>query len=109
MDSLRGVCRAHGLYCKQEKKRSSLSSLISPCSRSLPILLTHASPLVNTRSCALDFVSNPAKFFEDCRKKHGDTFVIYVFGVRMLCTFSPEVIGASQYRMDASLYSAEFV
>lgn len=84
------------LQAKKEKKRpsSSLAFVVRFPTHSF----TCASPLYDVRSCALDFVSNPSKFFEDCRKKHGDTFVIYVFGVRMLCTFSPEVIASIQHR-----------
>ena len=63
----------------------------APTRQGLSRTPSHLRPVPRVRRCALDFVSNPQRFFEACRKKHGDTFIIYVFGVRMLCTFSPEV------------------
>ena len=67
----------------------------APTRQGLSRTPSHLRPVPRVRRCALDFVSNPQRFFEACRKKHGDTFIIYVFGVRMLCTFSPEVRSGS--------------
>ncbi len=33
---------------------------------------------------------DPTAFFEECRAKHGDTFVLDVFGYRLFCLFSAE-------------------
>jgi cytochrome P450 len=32
---------------------------------------------------------NPTEFFNRCRDKHGDTFVVDAFGYRLFCVFSP--------------------
>ncbi|EGD74146.1 hypothetical protein PTSG_06155 [Salpingoeca rosetta] len=40
--------------------------------------------------CGLSFIKNPTKYLEDMRAQHGDTFVVLMFGVRFLFTFSPE-------------------
>lgn len=40
--------------------------------------------------CGLQFVKNPRAFLQLCRKKHGDTFILYLFGIKMFCLFSTE-------------------
>jgi len=44
----------------------------------------------------LKFIANPSRFLNDTRVAHGDTFVLYMFGVKMLYTFS--VKGAPPWR-----------
>ncbi|MBT8470655.1 MAG: SCP2 sterol-binding domain-containing protein [Deltaproteobacteria bacterium] len=34
-------------------------------------------------------VRDPTEFFNECRKRHGDTFLVDAFGYRLLCLFSP--------------------
>ena len=40
--------------------------------------------------CGLDFIKNPRAFLEHCRKVHGDTFIVYLFGIKLFCLFSLE-------------------
>lgn len=36
----------------------------------------------------LSFIRNPTVFFQNLRRRHGDTFVVYLFGLRLFCVFS---------------------
>eukprot|EP00045_Choanoeca_perplexa_P011188 m.117273 g.117273 ORF g.117273 m.117273 type:complete len:529 (+) comp15542_c0_seq3:1429-3015(+) len=56
----------------------------------------------------LSFIGNPRAFFEGHRDDLGDTFTVYLFGVRMLCMFGPQGVG-SLYKLrekDASFTEA---
>lgn len=58
--------------------------------------------------CGLEFIRNPTSFFQQQRLRCGDTFTVYLFGVTMVCTFSPEGLTAL-YRVrerDASFTEA---
>lgn len=39
--------------------------------------------------CGLSFIRNPLLFFQNARKKYGETFIIYMFGLKLFCVFSP--------------------
>ena len=40
--------------------------------------------------CGLKFVKNPRAYLEVCRKTYGDTFILYLFGIKLFCLFSQE-------------------
>ncbi len=59
-------------------------------------------------SSGLSFIKNPTKFFENARKKYGDTFIVYLFGIKLFCVFSPEGLHSlySVREIDASFTEA---
>eukprot|EP00118_Oscarella_pearsei_P010338 m.63062 g.63062 ORF g.63062 m.63062 type:complete len:469 (+) comp35137_c0_seq1:203-1609(+) len=44
--------------------------------------------------CGMDFIRNPKEFLLSCRKRHGETFMLHLFGFRLLFTFSLEGLAA---------------
>ena len=50
----------------------------------------HVSGAVPWVGAGRALTRDPTAFFERCRKKHGDTFVVDAFGYRLFCMFSPE-------------------
>ena len=49
----------------------------------------HVSGPVPWVGAGRKLTQDPTTFFNRCRKKHGDTFVVDAFGYRLFCVFSP--------------------
>jgi cytochrome P450 len=52
-----------------------------------PPVVTGRMPFVG---CGLQFIKNPRAFLEHCRRVHGDTFILHLFGIKLFCLFSLE-------------------
>ncbi len=83
--------------CRRGRHRPRLPSLSVAGLRGRPARHTRLDPIRRARishlllislRCGLALAKNPAKFFSECRQAVGDSFIVYAFGLKLLCTFS---------------------